>query len=129
MKLKSGDMLIMDDRNGMLQNGVLKLQIIGRDDVPRVESEGCRWNDGATVVLSGADVAEFLDALGNTTPGEYGIGDSGLSVKVEYVDIPGSGRERPVLVLSDKGVSIRLTWPERTLLIHAVLNIARKVFM
>lgn len=61
--------------------------------------------------------------------GEYVVGDSGLSVKVEYVDIPGSGLTRPVLVLSAGGVSVRLTWPERMLLIHAVHNLAWKMFM
>lgn len=128
MKLKSGDMLIMDDRNGVLQNGVLKLQIIGRDLVPRVEREGRGWNDGATVVLSGADVAEFLDVIRQLS-GEYVVGDSGLSVKVEYVDSPGSGLERLVLVLSAGGVSARMAWPERTLLIHAIQNLAWKMFM
>lgn len=45
MKLRSGDMLAMEYRNGVLQNGVLqnvglKLQLIGRNEVPRVEREG-----------------------------------------------------------------------------------------
>lgn len=123
MKLRGGDMLIMDEGDGML-----KLQIIGRDDVPRVEKEGRGWRDGATVLLKGADVAEFLDALGNTS-GEYEIGDSGLSMKVSYNDFSASGRELPVLVLSAKGVSARLTWPERTLLRYAVRDLAWKMFM
>lgn len=128
MKLRSGDMLVMDDRNGVLQNGVLKLQIIGRDDVPRVEKEGRGWSDGATVILIGADVAEFLDVLGNTS-GEYEIGDSGLSVKVEYDAAPFSCSELPALVLSAKGVSAKLTWHERTLLMYAVRSFAWKMFM
>lgn len=128
MKLRSGDMLIMDDRNGVLRNGVLKLQIIGRIIVPRVEREGRGWGDGATVVLDGADVAEFMEALGNIS-GEYGIGDSGLSTKVEYEAPPGSVLELPFLVLSAKGVSVRLTWPERTLLIYAVRDLAWRMFL
>lgn len=123
MKCRSGDMLVMDDRNG-----VLKLQIIGRNDVPRVEREGRGWGDGATVVLEGADVAELLDVLGNVSGG-YGIGDSGLSVKVEYNDRSADVRELPVLVLSAKGVSARLTWPERTLLKYAVRDLAWRMFV
>lgn len=123
MKLKSGDMLVME-----VGNNALKLQIIGRDDVPRVESEGRGWNDGATAILSGADVAEFLDVL-DYTFSEYGIGDSGLSVKVEYYTRPTSGIELPVLVLSAKDVSVRLTWSERTLLMHAIRSLAWKMFM
>jgi hypothetical protein len=129
MKLKSGDMLIM-----FHQNGVLKLQVIGRDDTPRVEREGRGWSDGATAMLNGADVAELLDALGNSF-GEYDIGDSGLSMKVDYNDPSASGRELPVLVLTAKklyakgDVSARLTWPERTLLMYAVRDFAWKMFM
>lgn len=104
MKLRSGDMLLME-----AGNGELRVQIIGRNDVPRVEKEGRGWRDGATAMLKGADAAELLDAIRQLS-GEYVVGDSGLSVKVEYVDIPGSGLERPVLVLSAGGVSVRLTW-------------------
>lgn len=123
MKLRSGDMLVMD-----YGYDALKLQIIGRDDVPRVEKEGRGWRDGASVILNGADVAELLDALGNTS-GEYEIGGSGLSVKVEYDVRPASGIAAPVLVLSVKDVSARLTWPERTLLVSALLGFAWKMFM
>lgn len=123
MKLKSGDMLLME-----AGNNELRIQLIGRDDVPRVEREGRGWRDGATVMLKGADAAEFLDTIRQLS-GEYVVGDRGLYVKVEYVDIPGSSLERPVLVLSAGDVSARLTWPERTLLIHAVRNLAWKMFM
>lgn len=119
MKLRGGDMLVMDHGNA-----ALKLQIIGRDDVSRVEREGRGWRDGATVLLKGADVAEFLDALGDTSGGRE-IGDSGLSVEVEYDDLLG----RSVLVLFARGVSARLTWPERTLLVCAVRDLAWKMFM
>lgn len=124
MKLRSGDMLVMDDRNG-----VLKLQIIGRDDVPRVESEGRGWRDGATVLLEGANVADFLDALDHTS-GRYAIGGSGLSVEVGYNDsLPASDRETPFVALSTKDASATLTRPERTLLVHAVRGLAWKMFM
>jgi hypothetical protein len=115
-------MLIMD-----YGNDALKLQIIGRDDVPRVEREGRGWRDGATAMLKGADVAELLDALSNAS-GEYGTGDSGLSMKGSYNDPSASGRELPVLVMSAKGVSARLTWPERTLLMYAVRDLAWRMF-
>lgn len=120
MKLRSGDMLIIVDH----WNNALKLQIIGRDDVPRVEKEGRGWSDGATVLLKGADVAEFMEAL-ESTYGEYEIGDIVLSVKFEYDDTLGSDS----VVLSAKGVSVRLTWPERTLLMYAVRGLAWKMFM
>lgn len=128
MKLRSGDMLVMD-----YGYDALKLQIIGRDDVPRIEKEGRGWSDGATAILKGADAAEFLDALGNTS-GEYEIGDIGLSVKVEYDVRPVSGIASPVLVLSAKDVSakvvsVRLTWPERALLVCAFRGFAWKLFM
>lgn len=130
MKLRYGDMLIMD-----IGNGALKLQIIGRDDVPRVEKEGRGWRDGATALLKGADVAVFQDALTDTS-GRFMIGDSGLTVKVGYKGLPASGREvqcldlsTKLVVLSIKDVSVELTWPERTLLMWAVRGIAWKMFM
>lgn len=118
MKLKSGDMLIMD-----VGNGAMRLQIIGRNDVPRVEKEGRGWNDGATALLTGADVAEFLGVISGSSGGRE-IGDSKLSVEFEYDDIS----ERSVLVLSVKGVSVRLAWSERMLLVHAIRGLAWKVF-
>lgn len=118
MKLKSGDMLVMDARNG-----ALSLQLIRRDDVPRVEREGRGWRDGATAALMGADVAKFLDALSGLF-GEYEIGDSGLSVKFEQDDTTAVCG----IVLSAEGVSVELTWPERTLLLYAVRNLAWRLF-
>lgn len=123
MKLKSGDMLVMN-----VENGAMALQIIGRNDVPHVEKEGRGWRDGTTALLKGADVAEFLDVLSGTAGG-HEIGDSGLSVEFEYDDIS----ELNVLVLSakslsDKSVSARLTWPERMLLLYAVRSLAWRLF-
>lgn len=118
MKLKCGDMLTMH-----VENGAMTLQIIGRDDVPRVEREGRGWSDGATAVLKGADVAEFLDMISGSSGGRE-IGDSGLSVEFEYDGIS----ESTVFVLSAEGVSVRLTWPERTLLLFAVRDLAWRMF-
>lgn len=95
MMLSSGDMLVMDSKNG-----ALKLQV-----------------NGATTLLKGADVAEFLNTLNNTS-GEHVVGDSGLSVEVVYDDF----------VLSAKDVSARLTRPERTLLVYAVRDLAWRMF-
>ena len=122
MKLKSGDMLIMDERNAML-----KIQIIGRDDVPRVEREGRGWRDGAMAVLKGADVAVFQDALDNAS-GEFVIGDSGLSMKIKCDKLSASGWELPCIVLSIKGVSVELARPERTMLVWAVRGLAWRMF-
>lgn len=123
MKLKYGDMLAM-----RAENGTLSLQLIGRNDVPRVEREGRGWNDGATVLLKGADVAEFLDVLvldvlGGAAGGRE-IGNSGLSMEFECDDISGID----VLVLSAEGVSVRLTRPERALLLYAVRDLAWRLF-
>jgi predicted secreted protein len=118
MKLKGGDMLVMDARNG-----TLSLQIIGRNDVPRVEREGRGWRDGATALLKGTDVAEFLDMISGVAGGRE-IGDSGLSMEFEY----DAASELYVLVLSVECVSARLTWPERTLLMHAVRDLAWRMF-
>jgi hypothetical protein len=124
MKLKSGDMLFMD-----YGSDALKLQIIGRGDVPRVEREGRGWRDGDTVLLKGTNVADFLDAL-DYTSGMYVLGGSGLSVKIGYNNsLPAHGRETSFVVLFTKDVSVKLTWPERTLLMYAVRNFAWKMFM
>ena len=118
MKLKYGDMLVMN-----FENGALSLQLIGRNDVPRVEREGRGWRDGATVLLKGADVAEFLDVTGGSAGGRE-IGDSGLSVEFEYDGLLGS----TAFTLSAEGVSVELTWPERTLLLYAIRSLAWKMF-
>lgn len=118
MKLKQGDMLAMDVRSG-----TLSLQLIGRSDVPRVEREGRGWSDGATALLKGADVAEFLDVLSGSAGGRE-IGDSGLSAEFEYDDIS----MLDDFILSVEGVSVRLTWPERTLLLYAVRDLAWRLF-
>jgi hypothetical protein len=111
-------MLIMN-----VENGAMALQIIGRDDVPRIEKEGRGWRDGAMTVLTGADVAKFLDVISGTN-GEYEIGDSGLSMEFEYDDTLGSD----LVILSVGKVSVRLTWPERSLLLYAIRNLAWKLF-
>ena len=118
MKLKYGDMLVMDARNG-----ALSLQLIARGDVPRVEREGRGWSDGATVLLKGADAAAFLDVLSGSA-GEHEIGDSGLFMEFGYDDLTG----RSTLVLFAEGVSVKLTWAERTLLMYAVRNLAWRLF-
>ena len=122
MKLESGDMLIMNEGNA-----TLKIQIIGHDDVPRVEREGRGWRDGATVMLKGTDVAVLQGALDNTF-GEYLIGDSGLTVKAGNKILPIRGRETQCLVLSIKDVSVELTWHERTMLVWAVRGLAWRMF-
>lgn len=118
MKLKYGDMLVMN-----VGNGALSLQLIGRDDVPRVEKEGRGWRGGAMVLLNGADVAEFLDVISGSAGGRE-IGDSGLSVEFKY----GGLLESTTFTLSAKGVSVKLTWPERTLLLYAIRSLAWKMF-
>ena len=112
MKLKSGDMLIMN-----VENGAMTLQIIGRDDVPRVEKEGRGWNDGAKAILDGADVAELLYAIGCDSGGGE-IRDTGLSVKFWH----------GVTVLSVDGHSAELSWPEKALLMHAIKSQVWRLF-
>lgn len=112
MKLKSGDMLTMN-----VENGAMTLQIIGRNDVPRVEKEGHGWSDGAKAILDGADVAELLYAVGCESGGGE-IRDTGLSVKFWH----------GVIVLSVGGHSAELSLPERVLLMHAIQSNAWRVF-
>ena len=113
MKLKSGDMLIMN-----VENGAMVLQIIGRSNVPRVEKEGYYdWRDGAKVILGGADVAELLYAIGCDNGGGE-IRDTGLSVKFWH----------GIIVLSADGHSAELSWPERALLMHAIRSHAWRLF-
>lgn len=118
MKLRDGDMLIMND-----QNGTVSLQLIGRDDVPRVEKEGYGWNDGATAWLKGTDMAEFLDTISGCA-GHRTIGEDGLVVSIEWDDLS----DNTYLVLSVKSVSVRLTWSERALLLYAIRSIAWRMF-
>lgn len=118
MKLKSGDMLIMN-----VENGAVALRIIGRDDVPRVEKEGYGWRDGAKVILGGADVAELLYMIAASDKGGE-IGGTGLSVKFGRGAIPGLWH----LVLSADGHSAELSWPERVLLMHAIRSHAWRLF-
>ena len=118
MKLKSGDMLTVN-----VENGAMTLQIIGRNDVPRVEKEGYGWRDGAKAILDGADVAELLYVIGSSSEGVE-IGDTGLSVKFRRGVIPGLWN----LVLSVDGHSAELSWPERVLLMHAVRSHAGRLF-
>ena len=69
-------------------------------------------------------MAEFLDLISGGSGG-CEIGDSGLSAEFGYDDTS----ELDVFVLSAKGVSVRLTWYERTLLLYAVRDLAWKMFM
>ena len=112
MKLKSGDMLTVN-----VENGAMTLQIIKRDDVPRVEKEGRGWRDGAKAILDGADVAELLYAVGCESGGGE-IRDTGLSVKFWH----------GVIVLSVDGHSAELSRPEKALLMHAIQNHAWRLF-
>ena len=112
MKLKSGDMLIMN-----VENGAMTLQIIGRGDVPRVEKEGHGWSDGAKAILDGADVAELLYVVDCESRGGE-VRDTGLSVKFRH----------GVIVLSVDGHSAELSWPEKELLLCAIQNRAWRLF-
>lgn len=64
VRLASGDMMRFDIDG----RGKAVLQVIGRDDVPRIEKAGRGWNDGDTVVLSGSDLALFLHRLWEASP-------------------------------------------------------------
>lgn len=119
MKLKYGGSLTMN-----ADSGALSLRLTGRNDVPRVERKGRGGSYGATVRLNGADVAEFLDIASGDAGRNLAIGDCGLTVSLEWDVLSGDMG----LVLYVKGLSVRLTRSERTLLVHAIRSLAWMMF-
>lgn len=124
VKLASGDMV----RFEVGSNGKAVLQVIGRDDVPRVEKEGRGWRDGDTAVLTGPDVATLLHVA--TLPHFDGFvveqgrpGTSSLVVATGYDD---TGGIRMTLV--GDTCSATLNAPERVMLVEAIKSQVWRMF-
>jgi len=115
VRLASGDMVRFETGN----NGEAVLQVIGRDDAPRIEKEGRGWRDGDTAVLTGADVALLLYRL--TTANADGCvvagvpGSSKLLVNTLHDEL---GRVTVVLEMDD--VVAHMKAYERDMLVSAI---------
>ena len=76
VKLASGDMVRFVIGSVGSSAGKALLQVIGRDDAPRIEKSGYGWNDGDTAVLTGSEVALLLYRL--TTANADGCVQAGV---------------------------------------------------
>lgn len=123
VKLVSGDMVRFETGN----NGEAVLQVIGRDDVPRVEKEGRGWRDGDTAVLTGSEVALLLYRL--TTANADGCvvagvpGSSKLLVNTLHDEL---GRVTVVLETDDNVIHMKAY--ERDMLVDAINSQVWRLF-
>lgn len=123
VKLASGDMVRFEIGN----NGEAVLQVIGRDDVPRVEKEGLGWRDGDRVFLQGTDVALLLYRL--TTGGADGVvvaetpSTSMLCVTTAYDELG----KVTVVFKTDRNV-IHMKAYERDMLVDAINSQVWRMF-
>lgn len=123
VKLASGDMIQFD----INRFGKATLRVIGRDDVPRIEKEGCGWDDGDTVALDGSDVALFLHRLWVGSPSTLcvvagGSGSSKLLVGTRH-DEPGV-----TFVLETDVNTIHMKSYERDMLMYAIKSQVWRLF-
>ena len=123
VKLASGDMVRFEVGN----DGRAVLQVIGRDDVPRVEKEGYGWRDGDRVFLQGAAVALLLYRL--TTGGADGAvvaetpRTSMLCVKTTYDELG-----KVTVVFKTNNNEIQLKAYERDMLVTAIESQVWRLF-
>lgn len=104
------------------------LQVIGRDDVPQIEREGCGWNDGDTVVLTGSELALFLHQLWEASPSTRcatagGSGSSKLLVSTQTDELG-----RLEFVLETDVNTIHLKAYERDMLMSAIKSRVWRLF-
>ena len=124
VRLASGDMMRFD----IDSRGKAVLQIIGHDDVPRIEKEGRGWNDGDTVVLSGSDLALFLHRLWEASPVTRcvvtgGSGSSKLLVSTRSDETGGT-----VFVLETDVNTVHMKAYERDMLMSAIKSQTWRIF-
>lgn len=124
VKLASGDMIRFD----IDSRGKAVLQVIGRDDVPRIEREGRGWNDGDTVVLSGSDLALFLHRLREASPVTRCVvmGDPGSSMLL--VSTRSDETRGTVFVLETDVSTVHMKAYERDMLMSAIKSQAWRIF-
>ena len=122
VKLASGDMVRFEiDANAAV------IQVIGRDDAPRIKKEGRGWRDGGTAVLTGSEVALLLYRL--TTANADGCvvagvpGSSKLLVNTLHDEL---GRVTVVLEMDD--VVAHMKAYERDMLVSAIESQAWRLF-
>lgn len=107
--------------------GKAALQVIGRADVPRIETSGYGWRDGDTAVLTGSDVALLLHRLstanadGCVTTGSPG--SSKLLVNTLYDELG-----KVTVVLETDNNVIHMKAYERDMFVSAVESQAWRLF-
>lgn len=122
VKLASGDMARFE-----VDGNAAVIQVIGRDDAPRIEKEGRGWRDGDTAVLTGSDVALLLYRL--TTANADGCvvagvpGSSKLLVNTLHDEL---GRVTVVLEMDD--VVAHMKAYERDMLVSAIESQVWRLF-
>jgi len=122
VKLASGDML----RFSVGSDKAL-LQVIPRDDAPRIEKERRGWRDGDTVVLTGSEVALLLyrlttaNADGSVVAGAQG--SSKLAVFTKHDEL---GRVTVVLETDDYVIHMKAY--ERDMLVEAINSQVWRLF-
>lgn len=124
VRLASGDMIRFD----VDSRGKAVLQVIGRDDVPRIEKEGRGWNDGDTVVLTGSELALFLHRLWEASPSTScvvagGPGSSKLLVGTRTDELGGL-----VFVLETDVNTVHMKAYERDMLMSAIKSQVWRLF-
>jgi hypothetical protein len=124
VKLASGDLIQFDINS----RGKPVLRVIGCDDVPRIEKEGCGWNDGDTVVLTGSELALFLHRLWEASPSTCCVtaGGSGLSKLLVSTRTDELGEL--VFVLETDVNTIHMKVYERDMLMSAIKSRVWKLF-
>lgn len=122
VKLVSGDMV----RFGVDSSKAL-LQVIGRDDAPRIEKSGYGWSDGDTAVLTGSDVALLLYRL--TTANADGCvvagvpGSSKLLVGTLHDELG-----KVTVVLETDNLVVHMKAYERDMLVEAINSQVWRLF-
>lgn len=122
VKLASGDMVRFD-----VDNGAAVLQVIGRDDAPRIEKSGRGWNDGDTAVLTGSDVALLLYRLSTRTDGCMVTTGTPSSSKLLVSTLHDELGRVTVVLETDNNV-IHMKAYERDMLVSAIESQAWRMF-
>jgi hypothetical protein len=123
VKLASGDMVRFETGN----NGEAVLQVIGRDDAPRIEKEGRGWRDGDTVVLTGSEVALLLYRLTTANAdGSVVVGAQGSSKLAVFTEHDELGRVTVVLETDDNVILMKAY--ERDMLVTALESQVWRLF-
>ena len=124
VRLASGDMIRFD----IGSRGKAVLQVIGHDDVPRIEKEGCGWNDGDTVVLSGSGLALFLHRLREASPVTRCVVTGGSGSSKLMVSTRSDAAGGAVFVLETDVNTVHMEAYERDMLMSAIKSQTWRIF-